>query len=214
MAKQRETQAMKISKLPMEDIMRLSGAEGRKKLEAYVRTLRSSYKRRVLSFRKNNLVSHAQISLEATLPRESQVPLTKMSRNQLLLEFFRYAKFFNDKTSTEQGIKRVNSEQDIRLFGKNSRGRPKRTMTNREREDFWSIYDEFRNQFPEWTALPFSEDEQKAIAEAMFTDDGFSKLTLTQKLERVRDILIQRQIKQNLEDTPNAFAGRGPMFDF
>lgn len=210
----KKTKAQEISEIPLEEIMLLRGEPGMDILRGYVRTLRSSYKRRILSFRKKDLISHAQIALEGSLPPGKQPGLKEMSRNQLLLEFFRYSKFFKDQTSSEKGIKEVNKAQDVRIFGANSRGDPKRTMSNDEREEYWRLYEEFKNQYPEWSIAPYSEDEQKVLAEAMFSIEGFSGLTLTQKLSRVRDLLEKRQIEQNLGDVPNVFAGRGPSSNF
>ena len=210
MAKKRKTKAEKIAERPMEYINKLSGQEGRKELEGYVRQLRSSYKRRVGSFKRNGLVSYAQISFEDSTPPGRKVQLTKMSRNQLLLEYYRYAKFFNDETSSIEGIKRVNRQQDERIFGVNSRGLPKTQMTPEERSRYWRLYDEFKNQFPQWASQPYSEDEQKVLAQAMFGDDGFNKMTFVQKLERMEQLMQERQTLLNLEDVPNVLSGRGP----
>lgn len=122
MAKIKKTQAEKIASMPIENITKISDKE-RNILEKYVKTLRAGYKRRVQSLAKKGLVSHAQIALEGTIPDKKPVQLTKMTRNQLILEFARYAKFFNDVTSSEAGIKKVNREQDIRIFGQDAKGR-------------------------------------------------------------------------------------------
>ena len=120
MAKRKQTQAEKIASIPIEQIIKMSGKE-RKTLENYVRTLRGGYKRRVQSFARKGLTSHAQIAFEGTIPDKKPVQLTKMTRNQLILEFARYSKFFNDVTSSEAGIKKVNREQDIRIFGQDAK---------------------------------------------------------------------------------------------
>lgn len=209
----KQTKAEEIANIPINLIMALQGEPGMKILRGYVRTLRSSYKRRVASFRKNNLVSHAQIALESSIPKGAkQVPLKEMTRNQLLYDYFRYSKFFNDITSTKGGIVEVNKEQDARIFGLGSRGRPKRTMSNEEREEYWRVYEEFRNQYPEWSIAPYSEEEQKILAEAMFSSDDFDRLTLIQKVESVRKLLEEKIINDNIGDRPNVFSGNGPTF--
>ena len=144
-AKKKLTRAEQISNMPIGQVIKLSGKEGRKKLESYIKSLRFGYKRRVQSFKKKGFISHAQIALEGTLPPGKEVQLTKMTRNQLILEFARYSKFFQDVTSSEAGIKEVNRQQDIRIFGTDERGRPKRTMTDTERQKYWSLYEEYQN---------------------------------------------------------------------
>lgn len=68
-----------------------------------------------------------------------------MSKNEIIQELAQYHTFFNAKTSTIPGIKKLNKETDARLFGANKRGSPKRTMTEPERRKFWAIYTEFYN---------------------------------------------------------------------
>lgn len=58
-------------------------------------------------------------------------------------ELSRLHDFFNAKTSTVKGAERVMRNQDIRIFGADSRGRPKETMTREERDLFWSVFNEF-----------------------------------------------------------------------
>ena len=171
-AKKKLTRAEQISNMPMEQVMKMSGKEGRKKLESYVKSLKFGYNRRVQSFKKKGLVSHAQIALEGTLPPGKEVQLTKMTRNQLILEFARYSKFFQDATSSEEGIKEVNRQQDIRIFGVDQKGRPKRTMTDTERQKYWSLYEEYQNQQPTANSRYGSESIQQMIAEALFDTDG------------------------------------------
>lgn len=209
MAKKKMTQAEKISQIPIEDIVRLSGKEGRKQLEKYVSTLRTGYKRRVISFQRKGLVSHAQIAFEGTVPDTKPVQLTKMTRNQLVLELARYSKFFQDKTSTEAGIKEVNKEQDVRIFGADSRGRPNRTMTDVERQKFWSLYEEYNNQQPTATSRYGSESIQQMIADAMFDTNAITGENLVDFLDRVEQRLAQKSLDENLRSVPNVYSGRG-----
>lgn len=211
MAKRNQTKAEKIASIPIEDISRMSGKQ-RKTLEKYVRTLRAGYKRRVQSFAKKGLVSHAQIALEGTIPDKKQVQLTKMTRNQLILEFSRYAKFFNDVTSSEAGIKKVNREQDIRIFGKDAKGRPRRTMTDQERQKFWSLYEEYENQNPTATSRYGSESIQQQIADALFDAQTINGENLVDFLDRVEQRLAKHNMEENLRSVPNVYSGRGTTF--
>lgn len=211
MAKRKQTQAEKIASIPIENITKMSLSE-RKQLEKYIQTLRSGYKRRVQSFSRKGLISHAQIALEGTMPNKRPVQLTKMTRNQLILEFARYSKFFNDVTSTEEGIKKVNREQDIRIFGTDSRGKPKRTMTDLERQKFWNLFEEYQNQNPTANSRYGSESIQQYIADALFENQGINDENLVDFLTRVEQRLEQKSIDENLRSVPNVYSGRGTTF--
>lgn len=209
--KKKLTKAEQISNMPMEQVMKLSGKNGRKKLESYVKSLKFGYKRRVQSFKKKGLVSHAQIALEGTLPPGKEVQLTKMTRNQLILEFARYSKFFQDTTSSEEGIKEVNRQQDIRIFGSDQKGRPKRTMTDTERQKYWSLYEEYQNQQPTANSRYGSESIQQMVAEALFDTEGTPGENLVDFLDRVEERLAQKSREENLRSVPNVYSGRGPV---
>lgn len=211
MAKRKQTKAEKIASIPIEQIIKMSGKE-RKTLENYVSTLQLGYKRRVQSFARKGLTSHAQIALEGTIPDKKPVQLTKMTRNQLILEFARYSKFFNDITSSEAGIKKVNREQDIRIFGQDAKGRPRRTMTDTERQKFWSLYEEYENQHPTASSRYGSESIQQQIADAMFDTQTIGGDNLIDFLDRVENSLAQKTMEENLRSVPNVYSGRGTTF--
>lgn len=211
MAHRRKTKAEQIASIPIEQITKMSGKE-RKTLEKYVRTLRQGYKSRVQSFARKGLISHAQIALEGTIPNKKPVQLTKMTRNQLILEFARYSKFFNDVTSSETGIKKVNREQDIRIFGQDSRGRPRRTMTDTERQKFWTLYEEYENQHPTASSRYGSESIQQQIADALFDTQSIGGENLIDFLDRVEQRLLQKTTEENLRSVPNVYSGRGTTF--
>lgn len=204
------TKAEILAKTPYQEISKIKFDEkGRKKLIADVTALRSAYKRRVLSFKRNGLVSHAQIALEREIPRTKQVQLTEMTRNQLLLEFFRYATFFNSETSTAEGIKRLNREQDARIFGVDNKGRPRSTMSKEERTLFWDTYEEYKNQFPADVNQQFSSEQtQQFIADAIFGKNSISSIGLVDFLSQVRDRLQSNKEAEDIQDVPNTFSGR------
>lgn len=220
--KKRLTKAEKISTIPMEEIGLLSGESGRKTLESYIKTLRTGYDRRVKALERRGMISHAQIQIEETWPRDGsgnilRKPVGDMTRNQLIAEFARYNKFFSDVTSTVQGIKRVNYEQDARIFGTDKKGRPLGSMTNDQRADFWSAYDEFEHQNKTADTKYGSETIQQYIATAMF-DMGISKESIfnidtTAKLDRfmeeVRKFREENEEVPTLEEVANVQSGRG-----
>lgn len=203
--------AEKIAEIPIEEIAKINAKE-RKQLEKYVKTLQSGYKRRVQAFERKNLVSHAQVSLEGSLTGAKQIPISKMTRNQLILEFARYSKFFNSVTSTERGIKEVNREQDKRIFGTDSRGRPRKTMSTDERREYWKTYDEFKNQNPTATSKYGSESIQQQVADALFTEGAVNDEDFVGTLNRIRESLVAKHKEQNLRSVPNVYSGRGNPF--
>lgn len=229
MAKKKKlTKAEQIAKMSPEMFSKIKNDEaGRQQLISYLRTLNSGYNRRISSFRRNHLVSHAEISFEASFAKSPRKELVvkNLTRNQLLLEIARYSKFFNDKTSSVAGIKEVNKEQDKRIFGTDKRGRPLKTMTAEERTLYWTIYDEFKNMFPEWRGQPYSESIQTLLADVMFEQDfegfkdlededytPFESMTLMEKLIKLEKDMRERQTILNLEDVPNVLSGKGPRF--
>lgn len=214
MAKKKLTKAEKIALMPPETISKLKGDAGRKELIGYLRTMRSSYKRRVGAFKRKGLYSYAQESFEKTRPPK-EIQLTKMTRNQMLFEFFRYAAFFNSDTSSEAGIREVNKNQDIRIFGKDERGRPKHTLNQEERRAYWDLYDEFKNLFPhEAISLYSSESIQQFLGDAMYGENIINTQNKVLFLEKLRQRLHQQKELEELENVPNQFSGRGSLFKF
>lgn len=211
MAKRRQTKAEKIAVIPIENITKMTNND-RKILEKYVTTLRVGYKRRVQSFAKKGLVSHAQIALEGTISDKKPIQLTKMSRNQLILEFARYSKFFNDVTSSEAGIKKVNRAQDIRLFGKDAKGRPKYSMSQDERTRFWQLYEEYQNQNPSKFVNYGYNTVQQAITEITLRGNELTSENLVVLMNKLDDILEKSYFEENLRSVPDVYSGRGISF--
>lgn len=198
------TKAEKLARIPIEKVMTKDTSI--EDLRSMVRTLRTGYMRRVASFNKKDLVSYAQISLEGTMSGSQDKPLKNMTRNQLILEFSRYSKFFRDETSTEAGIRKVNLDQDRRVFGMDSFGNPLRTMSNEERSRFWRLYDEYINQQPLATAKYGSESVQQQLADVMFTEK--QNKTIMEILNQVENDLQDTYLKQQGGSVPNVFSGR------
>lgn len=198
------TKAEKLARIPIEKVMTKDTSI--EDLRSMVRTLRTGYMRRVASFNKKDLVSYAQISLEGSMTGSQDKPLKNMTRNQLILEFSRYSKFFRDETSTEAGIRKVNIDQDRRVFGTDSLGNPLRTMSNEERARFWRLYDEYINQQPLATAKYGSESVQQQLADVMFTEN--QNKTIMDILNQVENDLQDTYLKQQGGSVPNVFSGR------
>lgn len=209
MAKKKLTKAEKVAQVPAEQIGKLRGEAGRAQLINYVRTMRMGYNRRVAAFKRKGLVSHAQITLENSLPnKRRRMSLDKLSRNQLILEFIRYQRFFNSETATEKGIRRINREQDIRIFGTDLSGRkPAGEMTQDERIRYWSYYDEFKNQYPNLIARYGSERIQETLASQIAIDETGKMLDVINNVKYIMEIFSK---EPQPEEAPNVYSGRGP----
>lgn len=187
--------------------------EGLKELRDYLKIFRSGYSRRVAAINRRGIYSYAQDALENSMPKEMMsVKLTELNRNQLLFQIAAYQKFFNDVTSTIQGIKKVNREQDARIFGTYKNGLPRKRMTEEQRKEFWRLYDEFRNQFPKWSTQPYSETTQQYIAKVMFNQEDFSLIDFTERLEILNLLLTEENEIIIPEDIPDVYTGAGPTF--
>lgn len=201
-----KTKAEKIAKTPFEVFGRMSQAG----LQKTLKTLRTGYMRRVGSFKRKGLVSHAEIAFESSY--NNTKPIKEMSRNQLLYSIAQYAKFFNDITSSESGIKQVNREQDARIFGVNKFGRPKKTLTAKERESYWKLYEQFISNEPTATSKYGSENVQRLLADAVIGDDRtFQQIAESDFFAEYMDYLgskIMEKAEEKVpEDTPNVYSG-------
>lgn len=73
---------------------------------------------------------------------------SKMNMNQMRSELFRLQEFFDSDTATVPGARKVQAEQDRRIFGVDKRGRPKYRMNVEERKEFWSVFEEYKKMRP------------------------------------------------------------------
>lgn len=70
--------------------------------------------------------------------------ISRMRRKELTNEIYRLQEFFEAKSSTIPGVRKIQKEQDERIFGIDEKtNKPRHRMTIQQREDFWSAYDEF-----------------------------------------------------------------------
>lgn len=203
------TKAERIARIPDIQISKLKGDEGRKQLIQYVRTLQAGYKRRVASFLRQGEFSHAQYSLEESFTPGARGKISSMSMRQLHMEFARYSQFFKSETSTLEGIRKVNRQQDIRIFGVDEKtGRPLQTMTSEQRQEYWKLYDEYMNQNPEHFLA--SEQVQQIIGSAQFLPFNNS-YDISKRIEEIRaELERQRNLDSIQRSIPNVFMGGGP----
>lgn len=214
-----------IAEIPIEEIAKLKAKnpDDMKKLAQYINTLRRGFHSRVRQIKKANLYSYAADATEER-SKLKDLPASQITkgrdpssaRNALLAEFAKYQQFFEDKTSTVEGILEENREQDKRIFGVDDEGNPLGTLTKDQRVDFWSAWSEFQNQ----NANLISTKEYSARAVQMLRevlyDNGFEKNTnlldtarqfvMDQMKERM-ETYIRYSEEKTMRDAANVYAG-------
>lgn len=164
----RQTKAEKIANIDPNTIAKLGSEPGMKTLRNYVSSLRSGFLRRSQAIKRSGLYSY---SLDKVGNIMTAGQIKHAGYHQLISEYYKLSDFFNSQTSTVQGIKSVNREQDIRFFGATKSGRPKRTMTNEERQEFWSLYAEYLNMYRSDASTKYASTVvQQQLADALFVD--------------------------------------------
>lgn len=138
---------------------------------------------------------------------------SRMNMNQMRNEVFKLQEFFEAETSTVPGARRVQAEQDRRIFGTDSRGRAKNRMTVEERTDFWKVFEEYKKMRPA-DVLEQSNIVQQAIGQILIENDkiDFNMETLQKVMDRVEG---QRQrfnweMDIDYEGSGSVFTGNRP----
>ena len=138
---------------------------------------------------------------------------SRMNMNQMRNEVFKLQEFFEADTSTVPGARRVQAEQDRRIFGTDSRGRAKNRMTVEERTNFWTVFEEYKKMRPA-DVLEQSNIVQQAIGQILIENDkiDFNMETLQKLMDKVEG---QRQhfnweMDVSYEGTGSVFTGNRP----
>lgn len=138
---------------------------------------------------------------------------SRMNMNQMRNEVFKLQEFFEAETSTVPGARRVQAEQDRRIFGTDPRGRAKNRMTVEERTDFWKVFEEYKKMRPA-DVLEQSNIVQQAIGQILIENDkiDFNMETLQKVMDKVEG---QRQrfnweMDVNYEGSGSVFTGSRP----
>lgn len=138
---------------------------------------------------------------------------SRMNMNQMRNEVFKLQEFFDADTSTVPGARRVQAEQDRRIFGTDSRGRAKNRMTVEERTNFWAVFEEYKKMRPA-DVLEQSNIVQQAIGQILIENDkiDFNMETLQKLMDKVEG---QRnrfnwEMDVSYEGTGSVFTGNRP----
>lgn len=129
------------------EISKLSTKDG--SAQEMLRQFREKFRYREKAFNRagKNVYSPALEKMEDYYDRNGERSPEKMTVHQIRSELFHIQEFFKSKTGDVKGAREVMREQDIRIFGTNSRGNPLHRMTIEERTKFWSVYEEFLSTY-------------------------------------------------------------------
>ena len=129
------------------EISKLSTKDG--SAQEMLRQFREKFRYREKAFNRagKNVYSPALEKMENYYDRNGERSPEKMTVHQIRSELFHIQEFFKSKTGDVKGAREVMREQDIRIFGTNSRGNPLHRMTIEERTKFWSVYEEFLSTY-------------------------------------------------------------------
>lgn len=219
------TESERLAKISMYSLKRKSESE----LQKILKTLQYGYKRRVAQFEKHGVYSYAQRAYEDA-EKAAKVSAGKASkavqagvakvrakkeRDVLIGKISRLQSFFESETSKLKGIRKIEKEQDIRVFGADAKGNPKRTLDKESRKLFWDLYNEFVNANAAVAARMSSDRVQQALASALGWSGvlgasrgtpHYDKAQLLRTVE-LRLEFLERQ--RNIGRRPNVFSGRG-----
>lgn len=145
------------------EISKLSTKDG--SAQEMLRQFREKFRFREKAFNRagKNVYSPALEKMEDYYDRNGERSPEKMTVHQIRSELFHIQEFFKSKTGDVKGAREVMREQDIRIFGENSRGNPVRRMTIEERTKFWSVYEEFLSTYKNAEAIYGSEKIQQYL---------------------------------------------------
>lgn len=152
------------------EISKLSTKDG--SAQEMLRQFREKFRYREKAFNRagKNVYSPALEKMEDYYERNGERSPEKMTVHQIRSELFHIQEFFKSKTGDVKGAREVMREQDIRIFGENSRGNPVKRMTIEERTKFWSVYEEFLSTYKNAEAIYGSEKIQQYLGSLTIGD--------------------------------------------
>lgn len=164
-----------ILKMPTEEIAKLTKEES----ISLERRLRQITKSRLKTFEKKGYTSPVYERIFGDeLPKVSKRTSTRQSIQHKIAM---YRSFFEGKTSTFSGLKKILNEQEKRIFGNNDG-----FGDEESRKRFWRAYNEFMHQNPRF--YDESDKVQKQLADMSFwrnrSFNADDLMTLLNKVEQ------------------------------
>lgn len=148
--------------------------------------------------RQKNLYSHALDKMQTYYDETGKSNVNSMRVNKMRSELFRLQEFFDSKSSTVPGARKIAIEQDRRIFGEDSKGKPARRMTMEQREKFWAAYTEFQNTMGEAFFRRMGSDriqqflgqmtaERRGNPDSIISEEAFEELYRRLSAQNERD---------------------------
>ena len=203
-----------VAEMAFEDIAKTKGTEsGIKELSRYVNILKRGLAIRKAQIEKAGEYSYALDKLEKA--NLKNIPASQIGRgrslkdrrNLLLQEIARYQAIFESQTSTVEGIREVNREQDARIFGVDESGQPKATLNPEERKEFWSLFEEYEKFDPGYSGKYGSSTVQQLIGD-MYVEGSLNRATMLSEARRRLEALKAQTEGGTIEEIANVYAGR------
>lgn len=121
-----------------------------------------------------------------TAPRAA----SDLSVNQVKQELFRLQEFFESKTSTVPGARKVTKEMGARIFGTDEKGNPKHKLDVEQWAALWSLYEEYKRSRPQ-DAQENSDIVQQAVGQVIIDAiEKNSNIWLSSgKIQEVADLI-------------------------
>lgn len=208
-----------MAKITKKKFVNLSPSEiGKMKapqLRELIRGVRQLFNAQDRTFKKyeQSVWSPAREKMKNYYESTEQKAPSRMNINQMRGELFHLQDFFQAETSTLPGARKVQKEQDIRLFGEDSRGRPKKRLTTDQRTKFWSLFDEYKKMRPA-DVLEQSNLVQQQLADMLIKngDLDFSARTLDELAEKIYEVRANTgwEMGEEYDDDESVFSGTRP----
>lgn len=140
--------------------------------------------------------------------------MSHMSFNQMRQEVFRLQEFFDSKTSTVPGARKVTSDMAKRIFDVTNSGRPKANLSVDEWRQFWSLYEEYKRQRPSDTQEQ-SNLVQQALGQMVLQDldlSGRMPIFGQSALDELKDRVSKRRSVEmnNYDGGGTVYSGKRP----
>lgn len=170
--KKKKTKTQQYIEMGWDEIVRFKAksAADMKQLRNIVNALRREFNKRMGEFEEQGEYSYAGDKFQGTGKTAAAIIKNMKpdaARNTLIQELASYKSFFDSRSSTLEGIREINREQDARIFGLNEFGQIKGTLTTDERKAYWALYSEFERSHGADIERQSSKRIQQVVADFM-----------------------------------------------
>ena len=157
-----------LASLTSQDLNALS----RRQAQGLLREARKKFQARVRQLEKvaSSVYSHSLNKMQDFYSETETKAPSQTNLQDAKKELARLRDFFASEGSTVEGARKIQREQDARIFGEDEFGRPKSRMTLNQRKRFWSIYEEFSSSYTNAEYLYGSNRIQQFLGQMIKAD--------------------------------------------